>query len=62
MQHIHEVEFAQYFTAAYNEVKRCKLGLQSFDADGGTTASSDLDGENGNLLHHYFIIMTLQGH
>lgn len=35
VQRIHEVEFAQYFTAAYNEVKRCKLGLHSFVSNNG---------------------------
>lgn len=38
--HIFEVEYAEYFAKAYDEVKRRKLGLFAFDSCITTTAAS----------------------
>ena len=46
MKRVAEVEFADYFFAAYNEVKRRKLGLYAFESV-APPASSNNDGGGG---------------
>lgn len=57
VQHIHQVEFAQYFTAAYNQVKRCKLGLHSFGTPGPTVSAAEtpFNGKQGMYVAILFL-------